>query len=124
MLKNRWQDWATLIAGLWFALAPWALAQGQVEDVVLYNALVVGMALVLFSAGALAKPETWEEVVDFLIGIWAMATPWVLGYSEMRDLTVNALVVGLIVSVLAAWTAMERGRVIERVEQWRKHGPA
>lgn len=124
MLNKRWQDWATLIAGIWFAIAPWALAQGQVEDVVLYNALAVGLALVLFSAGALAKPETWEEVVDFVIGLWAMASPWVLGYTDMRNLTVNAVVVGLIVAVLAAWTAMERGHLIERFEDWRKHGPA
>ncbi len=121
MLNRRWQDWATLLAGIWFAIAPWLLEQGASEDVVVYNALAVGLALVLFSAGALAKPETWEEVVDFLIGLWAMVSPWVLGYSGMRNLTVNAVVVGLIVAVLAAWTAEERGHFIER---WRKHGPA
>jgi len=124
MLDKRWQDWATLVAGMWFAMAPWALVQGQVDEVVLYNALAVGIALVLFSAGALAKPETWEEVVDFLIGLWAMASPWVLGYSGMYLLTVNAVVVGLVVAVVAAWTAQERGHLIERFEQWRKHGAA
>lgn len=121
MLSKRWQDWATLVAGVWFAVAPWALGRSESDDLVLYNAVAVGLAIVLFSAGALAKPETWEEVVDFMIGVWAMASPWVLGYSGMRDLTVNAVLVGLVVAVLAAWTAMERGHYIER---WRKHGPA
>lgn len=121
MLNKRWQDWVTLIAGLWFAAAPWVLVEGAVSDSVLYNALGVGLALVLFSAGALVRPETWEEVVDFMIALWAMASPWVLGYTVLRDLTANAVVVGLIVAVLAAWTAMERSHFIER---WRRQGPA
>lgn len=121
MLIKRWQDWVTLVAGIWFAAAPWALGYGDSDNLVLYNAIVVGIALVLFSAGALTKPETWEEVVDFLIGIWAMASPWVLGFNGLRDLTVNAVVVGLIVAILAAWTALERSHVMER---WQKHGPA
>jgi len=121
MLNRRWQDWATLVAGIWFAIAPWILGHGESKDAVLYNAVIVGFAIALFSAGALTKPETWEEVVDVLIGIWAVASPWVIGYSGMRDLTVNAVVVGLIVAVLALWTAMERGHFIDR---WHKHGPA
>lgn len=121
MLNRRWQDWATLVAGIWFAAAPWALGHGDASMVVLYNALAVGLAIVLFSAGALAKPQTWEEVVDFLIGAWAIASPWVLGYTMLRDLTVNAVVVGLIVAGLAGWTALERSHYIER---WHKHGAA
>ena len=87
----------------------------------LHNAIAVGFALVLFSGGALTKPETWEEVVDFLIGVWAMISPWILGFNGLRDLTINAVVVGLIVAILAAWTAMDRSHLIER---WHKHGPA
>lgn len=121
MLNKRWQDWVTLIAGIWFAAAPWALGHGDSGNAVLYNAMAVGLALVLFSAGALARPKAWEEVVDFLIAIWAIASPWVLGYNTIRDLTLNAVVVGLIVAVLAAWTAMERSHASDR---WRKHGPA
>lgn len=111
MPNKRWQDWATLVAGLWFAVAPWVLGHGDASTVVLYNALAVGVALVFFSAGALARPQTLEEVVDFLIGAWIVALPWVLGYDTMRDLTVNAVVVGLIVASVAGvagWMALER----------------
>lgn len=121
MTMRRWQDWATLFAGIWFAIAPWMLGHGDVSRVVLYNAVIVGGAIALFSAGALAKPQAWEEVVDFVIGLWAIASPWVLGYSGLRDLTVNAVLVGLIVAVLALWTASERSHFADR---WRKHGPA
>jgi hypothetical protein len=119
MSDKRWQDWATLIAGVWLAAAPWVLGHGEISDLVLYNSLAVGLALVLFSAGALIRPKAWEEVVDFLIALWAMASPWVLGYSTERNLMLNAVVTGLIVAVLAAWTATERGQFIGR-----KHGPA
>ena len=121
MLNKRWQDMATLIAGIWFAISPWVFGQGEGDSRIVYNALAVGGALVLFSAGALAKPETWEEVIDFLIGLWAMVSPWALGYTAMRGLTTNAVVVGLIVAVLAAWTAMERGHLIERWKTGIRH---
>lgn len=121
MLKTRWQDGVTFVAGVWFILAPWALGQGESDMMVFYNSLGVGASLVLFSGGALSRPATWEEVVDFLIGLWAMASPWVLGFSGMRELTISAVLVGLVVAILAAWTALDRSRLIER---WRKHGAA
>lgn len=121
MSNKRWQDWATLIAGIWFAISPWLLGHSDAGSVVLLNAVIVGGAIALFSAGALARPQTWEEVVDFLIGIWAIASPWVLGYSGIRSLATNAVVVGLIVAVLALWTAAERSHMADR---WRKHGHA
>lgn len=121
MLKKPWQDWATLIAGVWFALAPWAMGHGDAAAGVLYNAVIVGGAIALFSAGALAKPQAWEEVIDFLIGVWAIASPWALGYNSLRDLTTNAVVIGAIVAVLALWTATQRSDFIER---WRKHPAA
>ena len=118
MSDKRWQDWVTLIAGVWFAAAPWLLAHGEIGDLVLPNALVVGLALALFSAGALVRPKAWEEVVDFLIALWAIASPWILGYSGERNLMLNAVLVGLVVAVLAAWTATERSHLLGR-----KHGP-
>lgn len=121
MSNKPWQDWVTLVAGIWFAISPLVLGYGESGDVVLYNCLAVGVALVLFSAGALVRPEAWEEVVDLAIGIWAIASPWVLGYSSSRNLTISAVVVGLIVAVLAAWTATERSHLAAR---WRKQGPA
>lgn len=120
MLNKRWQDWATLVAGLWFAVSPWVLGYEGNRDVVLYNALITGLAIVLFSAGALAKPETWEEVVDFLLGVWTMVSPWVLGFSDQRPIAVNAMVVGLLVTVLAAWTALDRSHLLQRGG---RHGP-
>lgn len=121
MTNKRWQDWATLIAGVWFAAAPWVLGYSGSSNAVWYNALAVGAALVLFSAGALVRPKAWEEVVDLLIGLWAIASPWALGYSAERNLMTNAVVIGLIVAVLAAWTATERSHLSDR---WGKHGPA
>jgi hypothetical protein len=120
MLNRRWQDMVTLVAGVWFAVAPWALGHGDVANGVLSNSVLFGLAIALFSAGALVEPAIWEEVVDFLLGLWVIASPWALGYSALFDLTVSALTVGLIVIVLAAWTAMERAHLIEHK---RRHGP-
>ncbi|MBS1188875.1 MAG: repeat protein [Rhodocyclaceae bacterium] len=116
MLKERWQDGVTLLAGLWFAVAPWALGYDFADHKgIFYNHLIVGAAIVLLSAGALARPKAWEEVVDFLLGLWALASPWIFGYGNMHSLRVNAVIVGLIVAVLALWIGAERGHFFERM---------
>ncbi|NTV09750.1 MAG: SPW repeat protein [Zoogloea sp.] len=120
MWKKRWQDGVTLLAGIWFILAPWALGYGDAPQPVLYNSVLIGLALILFSAGALAKPQTWEEVIDFLIGVWAIISPWALGYTAMRGLMLNSVLIGLVVAVLALWNATERSGAMER---WRGRLP-
>lgn len=116
MVRADWKDRAILLAGLWFAAAPWMLLYDLADNpAVLYNHLAVGTAIALFSAGALARPEAWEEIVDFAIGIWTVASPWVLGYTGKRSPTMNAVLVGLLVAVLALWTAVERSRFNEQL---------
>lgn len=104
MMAKRWQEWLMLIAGAWFAAAPWALGfVEQLSTAALSNAVVVGLAIVALSLGELVKPKMWEMVAMLLIGLWAMASPWLLGFSAVAMAMANALIVGAIVFVLALW---------------------
>jgi len=103
MKDRRWQDWINLILGVWLFLSPWLLAYTGTSMVASWNAWILGVALVVFSAIAVSIPQIWEEVVNILIGIWMIISPWVLGFTGTRNAEANAVIVGIIAIVFAAW---------------------
>ena len=59
MRKEHWQPWVSLAAGIWLAACPWLLGHADQSTRMLYNALVVGLAIVLASAASLIRKERW-----------------------------------------------------------------
>jgi hypothetical protein len=45
--------------------------------------------------------ETWEKYLEFALGLWLIASPWVFGYSERGLPTVLHVVLGGSVVALA-----------------------
>ncbi|TKB76767.1 MAG: hypothetical protein E5W81_14995, partial [Mesorhizobium sp.] len=43
----------------------------------------------------------WEEWVNLVVGLWVLASPWVLGFQATTAMTVH-VVIGILVAVLAA----------------------
>jgi cytochrome b561 len=43
----------------------------------------------------------WEEWLNLIAGLWAIVSPWVLGFQGTPAVTVH-VVIGIIVAVLAA----------------------
>ncbi len=115
MLNKRWQDWVVLIAGAWFAVSPWIMGYAETSTAAMYNALAVGIAVAAFSAGELAKPQAWEPIVNFIIGLWAVASPWVLGFAGMRDVAMNAVIVGVVVALVSLWDCIANFDLINRL---------
>jgi hypothetical protein len=64
-----------------------------------------GAAIVLFAAAALYIPKAVEEIANALLGIWVAVSPWVLGFAANRDVTTNAILVGVLTALLAIWAA-------------------
>jgi hypothetical protein len=67
---------------------------------------MAGVAIVVFSACAMYMPKVWEEGLNVLLGLWMIASPWVLKFEASRDLTANAVIVGAAVVILAVWAIM------------------
>lgn len=47
----------------------------------------------------------WQDVVNALLGVWVVLSPWALGFQDTRTAMVNAVVVGVAL-VAAALGAM------------------
>ncbi len=70
-----------------------------------WNAWISGAAIALLAAIALSMPKAVEEIANALLGVWVGVSPWVIGFSANRGVTINAIFVGNLVALLAGWAA-------------------
>jgi uncharacterized membrane protein len=99
---KHWQDVLSAILGVWMIVSVWVLGY-QSETVPMANAVIVGVLLLGVALGAIFTPKAWEEWSELVLGLWLIASPWLLSFSGHQDARVNAVIVGLIVTILALW---------------------
>jgi SPW repeat-containing protein len=111
---KRWQDGVNIALGFWLAASPWIFgyASGKAPDAV-WNACVLGAAMMLFAGIAIYVPKAWEEWVVMVLALWVFFSPWVIGFSGYRAATFNAVVVGLL-AILFAASAMSLDKALEK----------
>ncbi|HSV50662.1 MAG TPA: SPW repeat protein [Burkholderiaceae bacterium] len=102
---KHWQDAVNALLGVWVLLSPWALGFSG-STLAMANAVVIGVALVAAALGAIFVPRAWEEWTEGALGLWLVISPWVLGFSMLRDAMLSAVITGLVVMALALWTLM------------------
>jgi SPW repeat-containing protein len=107
-MTRKWQDWVTLILGIWLFFSPWILGFYTVLPGPSWNFFLLGIAMVVFAAFALNLRTLWEEWVNLALGIWMIISPWVLRYSANTTARNDAIVVGVIVALMAIWALAER----------------
>lgn len=105
MKFKHWQDIVNALLGVWIVLSIWALGF-QDNTVAMTNAVVVGLALIAAALGAMFVPRAWEEWTEGALGLWLVASPWVLGFSTHREAMLSAVVTGALVAALALWTLL------------------
>lgn len=103
-LTAEWQDVANLILGAWLGVSPWMLAFAP-QQVPAWNAIIVGLVIALAAAGALYAFHVWEEWLNGALAVWLVISPWILGFSTQQVPTWNQIIVGVLVGVLALWSA-------------------
>lgn len=98
----KWPSWINVILGVWLIIAPWALmyAHGTAAT----NSVVVGILVVIFAlwAGAAYAGTHGPAWVNVILGIWTIISPWVLGFSAIQAATINGVIFGIAIVVLAA----------------------
>jgi len=107
---RRWQDWANMIFGLLLALSPWLLRFAGLEAATL-NAVIIGGLICALSALALTLLDRWEAYISGLLGIWAILSPWLIGFTTYDMATLAHIGLGGLVVLVAA------------IEVWRSGAP-
>jgi hypothetical protein len=100
-LSRHWQDWADLLLGLAVLASPWLLGFAEVPAP-MWNAVIVGVAIVLLSAFAIAHLEPWEEWLNIALGLWLIVSSWVLDYGAAHKALACHVGLGLLITLLAA----------------------
>lgn len=94
------------LAGIWLLLSPFILGfmsgPATTNNVLLGIAIAV-LAIIRFSG---AYNQSWISWVNVVLGVWVLISPWVLGFASSRVPTTNNVIVGIVVIVLAAWSAL------------------
>ncbi len=102
---KHWQDAVSTVLGAWLVLSPWILGF-QADTMAMASAVVLGAAMIVLGLAAIFAPRSWEEWVEFIVGLCAIAAPWALGFEALRTATFNSVIVGLIVAALALWVLL------------------
>jgi hypothetical protein len=92
-------DVANLVLGAILFVSPWIFGfdAGKASQ----NAMIVGVVMAALAIAALAAFAVWEEWLNLVVGLWAVISPWVLGFQGTTAMTVHVLI-GLAVAALAA----------------------
>ncbi|HWL21391.1 MAG TPA: SPW repeat protein [Bradyrhizobium sp.] len=95
----RYCDVANLVLGGILFVSPWifGFSQGAASQ----NANITGIVIAVLAIAAIAAFAVWEEWLNLIVGLWALVSPWVLGFQGTTAMTVH-VIVGIAVAVLAA----------------------
>ena len=104
---RAWEDWFGMLLGVLIMVSPWFPI--QVADTVdlerthlVLNSFVVGMLVLGLAQLEYVALHRWEEVATVLLGLWLIASPYVLGYAVDQGLQLWHIVLGALVAIVGA----------------------
>ncbi|WP_417436151.1 SPW repeat protein [Hoeflea sp.] len=101
-LNNRAAfDIVNVVAGLGLLVSPWLLGF-TAETYAAWNGWIVGAAIALIAVAALYAFYEVEEWINLALGVWALAAPWVLGFSAVTAAMWAHVIADIVVAALAA----------------------
>ncbi len=100
----RWREAAildvyNLLLGAFLAVSPWLFAYSR--GIVRADAWLGGAVIVVLSIAAIVAFAEWEDWINLAIGLWMIASPWVLGFQHTSAMHVS-IAIGILVAYLAA----------------------
>lgn len=98
---TRFQDYANFVLGVLLFVSPWALGYTD-HSMAARTAWAGGLIIAILSFAAIVRFAEWEEWVNLLVGLAVIASPWLLGFSNVRHAVMAHYVLGLLVVVAAA----------------------
>ena len=78
------------------------------------------LAIILISLAAIAAFAKWEEWANLILGIWLIASPWILGFTHTRAMHFS-IGIGLAIAFLSA---LELFLLYDTDQEHQPHGRA
>lgn len=110
-LERRWQDWANVVLGIWLIVSPFVLGYAETGTLAAPHSYAIGIAVAVFALAALYRFYRWEEGVNLVLGLWLVAAPFVLNFSNVEPALWNHVVVGILIGVDALSVLLQKPQV-------------
>jgi hypothetical protein len=96
----RAPSWINMALGMWVLVSPWLLGFTESGGAAA-NAVVTGLAITMVATVAVARSSPSASWGNLLLAIWLFASPWVVGYTEVRSASRNAWFIAVMVTLFA-----------------------
>jgi hypothetical protein len=97
-----------VLAGIWLIISAWVIGSAGLP-VALWDTLIVGIVVLVLAAIRLGtRGATGLSWINFLLGIWLIISPFVLGYTAASGAMTNAIILGILVAIFSLWAALAR----------------
>jgi hypothetical protein len=96
-------DWVIVILGVWLITSPRVLTLAADDGAAAWSSRLVGVGLLMLAASSMHKPAVWLQPVGAVLGLWLIASPWILEITRASSAAANAVIVGLVVIGYAIW---------------------
>lgn len=105
MKKSKWEHIIILFIGIWLLSIPWTVGWGfgtNDINVVMWNFITIGVALIVTSVIVLRNYKLWAEWLTLFMGGWLLFSPLLLVYYDNSFFMWNSIVFGLATLGLSA----------------------
>jgi hypothetical protein len=95
-----------VLLGVWLVFSPWTFDYSGSTAVL--NSVFVGVLIAIFAAIRLASLRNTAGLsgVNLLLALWAIASPWLLGYAANVGAVRDNVILGVVVATLAIWSGI------------------
>jgi hypothetical protein len=104
-------DLYNLVLAMALFISPWFFARASETAVV--DLRLSAAAIAILSVAAMVAFSYWEEWANLLLGLWLIASPWLLGFAHTRAMHF-AIVIGAAVAFMALLDLWLRYEAAER----------
>lgn len=96
-----------ILAGLWLIISPFVLGYSMLRNT-MWNDIIVGIIIAVIAAAKVSRARNvqWLSWVNAVLGVWLILSPFIFGASGNTRVLYNEIIVGIVVVVLAAWSAL------------------
>jgi uncharacterized membrane protein YqgA involved in biofilm formation len=99
MRKMHWQDFGSVVLGMWLVVSPFVFGFGGAAHIL---TVTLGIAVMLIAVEALYLPSYLEELCEIIIALALLIMPLAGGYLGTTAAYNSYIVAGLLI-LLAAW---------------------
>jgi len=98
--SGRTSNTISLLAGVWMVLAPFLLGFTNFP-LAAWNSVLIGVIVGCLAIYRMTSPtpHVWTGTVSFLLGLWAIVSPFALGAGESGAAVWSGVIMGAIVAV-------------------------